>query len=151
MHFSSILPAALCLAASANAVALPETQGQGYSLEVKKNVTIIIYEWLADIAAVNKFVDTVGFTTDPKLISVMAAAAYPAAKNEGASNTIISSEVTLDATGEAASKALPAKFNIIGPAINDTIFHPENVKKNVAAVNAQRYAFLIRLCIGNIC
>jgi hypothetical protein len=143
MHFSTILPAALCLAASASAVALPENQSQEYSLEVKKNVTITIAEWLADIDVVNKFVDTVGNTTDPKLISVMAAVAYPAAMGEGTSNTIISEEVTLDATGEAASKALPAKFNIIGPAINDTIFHPENVKKNVAAVNGQRYGFCL--------
>ncbi|TVY60805.1 hypothetical protein LSUE1_G010219, partial [Lachnellula suecica] len=106
-----------------------------YTPETRANVTLTIYEWLADIAAVNYFVDHAPSSSDP---SALARAAFPAAQNEATSNTILSERVKLDAKGEAASLALPAGFAIIGPAINDTIYHPENVRKNVAAVNGQR-------------
>lgn len=134
MHFTTLLPL-VSLAASTLATPL---ESRDYSPATKANVTAQIFEWLSDIDRVNFFVDTVLLYNDPKIISAMAAAALPAAMNEGTSNTIISKEVVLDASGEAASKALPPKFDVIGPAINDTIYQPENVRRNVAAVNGQR-------------
>lgn len=139
MHFSTIVPTALCLATSTLASPFASSGKHEYSPTVKANVTATIYEWLSDIERVNFFVDTVTKETDFKIISSMAAAALPAAMNEGTSNSILLSEVALDASGEAASKALPASFSIIGPAINDTIYQPQNVKKKVAAVNGQRW------------
>lgn len=68
----------------------------------------------------------------------MAKIAFAAAQEESTSNTVLLSEVKLDAKGEAASKALVPGFNVIGPAINDTIYQPQNVKRNVDIVNEQR-------------
>jgi hypothetical protein len=108
---------------------------------VKANVTAQISKWLGDIESVNNFVDTVGSVTDPVVISSMAATAFVAAQDEGASNTILQQDVTLDASGQAAAKALLGQFNIIGPAINDTIFNPGNVQKNLNAINGARYSY----------
>jgi intracellular sulfur oxidation DsrE/DsrF family protein len=153
MQFSMILPIALCLAAStlANPLALPKNHhggagagaATGVSAQVKANVSAQIDKWLGDIETVNNFVDTVGSVTDLAVISSMAATAFIAAQNEGASNTILRQDVTLDACGAAAAQALVGKFNIIGPAINDTISNPGNLQKNLDAINGARYSYLI--------
>ncbi|KAH8588344.1 hypothetical protein B0O99DRAFT_693627 [Bisporella sp. PMI_857] len=157
MQFSAVLPIAFYLITAiwANPLVLHEKhmaggrQGAGAAAgagnatgrvcaEVKANVTAQISKWLGDIESVNKFVDTVGSVTDLEVISSMAATAFVAAQDEGASNTILQQDVTLDASGQAAAKALLGQFNIIGPAINDTIFNPGNVKKNLNAINGAR-------------
>ncbi|KAF8848923.1 hypothetical protein BDZ45DRAFT_680901 [Acephala macrosclerotiorum] len=149
MQFSTILPIAFSLVAStlANPMALAENHhgraGAGASTnvvspQVKANVSAQIDKWLSDIESVNTFVDTVGSVTDPAIVSSMAATAFVAAQNEGASNTILQQDVTLDASGQAAAQALIGKFNIIGPAINDTIFNPGNLQKNLDAINGAR-------------
>jgi hypothetical protein len=165
MQFSTILPIVFCLAAStlANPMALPKKNhcGDGagagpgaatgvVSAQVKANVSAQIDKWLGDIKSVNTFVDTVGSVTDPAVISSMAATAFVAAQNEGVSNTVLQQDVTLDASGLAAAQALIGQFNIIGPAINDTIFNPGNVQKNLDAINGARYSYLIWLCIENL-
>jgi hypothetical protein len=144
MQFSTILPIAFSLVAFtlANPVALPENRRGVVSAQLKASVLAQINEWLSDIKSVNTFVDTVGSVTNPATISSMAATAFVAAQNEGASNTILQQDVTLDACGKAAAEALVGKFNIIGPAINDTIFNPGNVQKNLAAINGARYYYL---------
>jgi len=142
MHFSTLLP--LCLAAStlANPVANadPKKNGKAAAVpeDVKANVTGQINQWLKDISTVNNFVDSVGLSNDETVIKAMAGVAFKAAQDEGVSNTVLSQAVTLDAKGKAASQALLAQFNIIGPAINDTITNPQNFKKNVDAINGAR-------------
>ena len=141
MHSSTIITITSYFAISAIAAALPHgpsAAAGGVSPQVKANVTATIYKWLSDIEVVNNFVDTASSSEDPKTISSQAAVAFVAAMDEGASNTILHQEVMLDASGEVAYQALMPKFAIIGPAINDTIYHPENLAKNVAAVNAAR-------------
>jgi len=153
MQFSTILPIAFSLMAStlANPMALPENRhgraGAGaatqvVSAQVKANVSAQIDKWLSDIKSVNNFVDTVGSITNPAIISSMAATAFVAAQDEGASNTILQQDVTLDASGQAAAQALVGQFNIIGPAINDTISNPGNLQKNLDAINGARYCYL---------
>jgi hypothetical protein len=137
--YLSALSLALCLAASAGATPTPTPASSDYSAQVKHNVTVTIAQWQSDINTVNTFVDTVlSFKNDPSEVSRLATIAFRAAQNEGTSNTILSSEVKLDASGKAASEALLPKFNIIGPAINDTIYKPQDVQKNVNKVNAER-------------
>jgi len=150
MQFSTILPIAFFLAASplANPMAFPgqkhhDAAGAGAAAgvvcaQVKANVSAQIDKWLSDIESVNTFVDTIGSVTDPAVISSMAATAFVAAQDEGASNTILQQDVTLDASGKAAAQALVGQFNIIGPAINDTIFNPGNLQKNLDAINGAR-------------
>jgi hypothetical protein len=145
MQFSTILPIAFSLVAFtlANPMALPEKRQDGVVCEqVKSNVSAQIDKWLSDIESVNIFVDTVGSVTNPAIISSMAATAFVAAQNEGASNTILQQDVKLDASGQAAAQALVGKFNIIGPAINDTISNPGNLQKNLDAINGARYYYL---------
>ena len=141
MQFSTILHITFCLAAStlANPMALPEV----VPAQVKANVSAQIDKWLSDIESVNNFVDTVRNVTNPAVISSMAATAFVAAQNEGASNIILQKDVKLDACGQAAAQALVGKFNIIGPAINDTISNPGNLQKNLNAINGARYGHLI--------
>ncbi|KAH8750987.1 hypothetical protein BGZ57DRAFT_834207 [Hyaloscypha finlandica] len=147
MQFSTILPIVFCLAASTFANPTPKKQHCGagpgaatgvVSAQVKANVSAQIDKWLGDIKSVNTFVDTVGSVTDPAVISSMAATAFVAAQNEGVSNTVLQQDVTLDASGLAAAQALIGQFNIIGPAINDTIFNPDNLQKNLDAINGAR-------------
>jgi hypothetical protein len=135
----------------ANPMTLPENRHSGagagtaaevVSAQVKANVSAQIDKWLSDIKSVNNFVDTIGSITNPATISSMAATAFVAAQNEGASNTILQQDVTLDASGQAAAQALVGKFNIIGPAINDTISNPGNLQKNLDAINGARYCYL---------
>ena len=149
MQFFSIILFAFTLEASALAtpMALPENRHGGagagagakvVSPQVKANVSAQIDKWLSDIEAVNTFVDTVGSVTNPATISSMAATAFVAAQNEGASNTILQQDVKLDASGQAAAQALIGQFNIIGPAINDTISNPGNLQENLDAINGAR-------------
>ena len=140
MQFSTILYITFCLAAST--LAKHMAFHEGVSAEVKANVSAQIDKWLSDIESVNTFVDTVGSVTNPAIISSMAATAFVAAQNEGASNTILQQDVKLDASGQAAAQALVGKFNIIGPAINDTISNPGNLQKNLDAINGARYYYL---------
>eukprot|EP00918_Siedleckia_nematoides_P055180 GHVU01120358.1.p1 GENE.GHVU01120358.1~~GHVU01120358.1.p1 ORF type:complete len:179 (+),score=24.68 GHVU01120358.1:68-604(+) len=136
MQFSVILSLTLGLAASTLANPLSDK----YSTQVKRNVTEQIQIWQNAIDTVNTFVDTVLLVTDPAEVSRMAATAFAAAQNEQTSNAILSGEITLDASGEAASKALIPQFGVIGPAINETIYQPQNVQKNVDTINKQRCA-----------
>jgi hypothetical protein len=138
MQISKTLFVATALVASALANPMPSSTAQ-YSAATKQNVTEQIALWQAAIDTVNNFVDTVLlFASDPSEVSNMAKVAFAAAQEESSSNTILSSEVKLDAKGEAASKELVPGFNVIGPAINNTIYQPQNVKKNVDTVNGER-------------
>ncbi|KUJ18912.1 uncharacterized protein LY89DRAFT_732451 [Mollisia scopiformis] len=140
MQYLKTLIIPLGLAASTLAKPFP-ISSDGYSASVKKNVTEQIAIWQSAIDTVNNFVDTVLiFANDSTEVSKMAVVAFAAAQEESSSNTILSDEVQIDASGEAASKALVPGFNIIGPAINDTIYQPQNVKKNVDTVNEERCA-----------
>ena len=118
------------------------------SPQLKANVSAQIDKWLRDIESVNNFIDTISSITNPVVISSMAATAFIAAQNEGASNTILQQDVKLDASGQAAAQALIGKFSIIGPAFNDTISNPGNLQKNLDAINGARYSYLIWSYIG---
>lgn len=113
-------------------------RAKAISPEVKANVSATINQWLSDIQAVNTFVDTVRSCENPTAISSQAADAFKAAQNEGVSNSILQQDVTLDNSGKTAAQALLAQFNIIGPAINDTIFNPNNLNRNLDAINGAR-------------
>ena len=115
---------------------------------MKANVSAQIDKWLRDIESVNNFIDTISSITNPVVISSMAATAFIAVQNEGASNTILQQDVKLDASGQAAAQALIGKFSIIGPAFNDTISNPGNLQKNLDAINGARYSYLIWSYIG---
>lgn len=104
----------------------------------QQKVAGTIQNWLNDIAAVNNFVDTAGQLQNNQDISDAAAQAFVAAQDEGTSNTDLGNDVQLDASGLAASQALLDQFNIIGPAINDTITNPQNLQKNLDAINGAR-------------
>lgn len=112
--------------------------GNGVSAAVKKNVTTTVMQWLNDIKTVNTFVDTAGNLTDPAAISQAATTAFGAAQGEGNSLNILLGEVTLDAAGQTAADELPAQFNKIGPAINDTIANPQNLAQNLKIVDDAR-------------
>lgn len=105
---------------------------------VQQSVAGTIQNWLNDIAAVNDFVDTAGQLQSDQDISDAAAQAFVAAQDEGTSNTDLGNDVQLDASGLAASQALLDQFNIIGPAINDTITNPQNLLQNLDAINGAR-------------
>ena len=96
MQFSTIFPIALCLAVSAlsNLVALPEKYHRGVgsgprtkevSPQLKASVSAQIDKWLRDIESVNNFIGTISSITNPAVISSLAATAFVAAQNEGAS------------------------------------------------------------------
>jgi hypothetical protein len=160
MQFSTVFAIAFCLTASAfaNPIATPEKQQFGTKIgaakaicpQVRANVSATIDQWLSDIEVVNNFVDTINSTDSHAVISAAAATAFIAAQNEGASNSILQQDVTLDASGSAAAQALISKFNIIGPAINDTISNPGNLQKNLDAINGARYGCLSSTCISEI-
>lgn len=105
----------------------------------QQQVSSTIQKWLSDIATVNNFVDTASQLTDAKQISDFAAQTFVAAQDEGASNTALQQAVQLDASGLSAAQDLLNQFNIIGPAINDTISNPQNLQKNLDAINGARY------------
>ena len=159
MQFSTILLIAFCTVASvlSGAMELPKKYHGGAgarpatktkSPQVKANVSAQIDKWLRDIESVSSFVDTFSSIANPKIISSMAATAFAVAQNEGASNAVLQQDVKLDASGRAAAQVLIGKFNIIGPAINDTITNPGNPQKNLHAINSARYSYLIWLYIG---
>ncbi|KAK2052448.1 hypothetical protein LY76DRAFT_598587 [Colletotrichum caudatum] len=97
-----------------------------------------INQWLGDIQTVNNFVDTAGQLKSNAEISNAAATAFVAAQNEGDSSNALQADVKLDATGQAAAQALINQFNIIGPAINDTVANPQNLQANLAKINGAR-------------
>lgn len=111
---------------------------QAVSAATQQQVSDTIQKWLSDIATVNNFVDTAGAMTDAKQISNFAAQTFVAAQDEGTSNTALQKDVQLDASGLSAAQDLLNQFNIIGPAINDTITNPQNLQKNLAAINGAR-------------
>lgn len=156
MWFSTVFTIIFCLTTSTltNSMVMHKGYGNGgesvsssttgtVSAQLKAKVAATIDQWLNDINTVNNFVDTVGKVPDSEQISCMASEAFVAAQNEGTSNTDLQNDVTLDASGQAAAKALLGQFNIIGPAINDTIFNPGNLQKNLDAINGARYGYLI--------
>lgn len=104
-----------------------------------QQVTTSIEKWLQDIQAVNTFVDTAGGLQSAQEISAAASTAFVAAQDEGTQNDALQKLVQLDASGLSAAQDLLNQFNIIGPAINDTISNPQNVQKNIAAINGARY------------
>lgn len=104
-----------------------------------QQVTASIDKWLQDIQAVNNFVDTAGSLQSAQEISAAASTAFVAAQDEGTQNDALQKLVQLDASGLSAAQDLQNQFKIIGPAINDTISNPQNVQKNIAAINGARY------------
>ena len=135
-----------------NSAALPEEHtgavGTGQatkeiSPQLRANVSGQINKWLRDIESVNNFVDIVSSITNLTVISSMATTAFESAQNEGVSNAILQQDVQLDTSGQAAAQALIRKFNIIGPAINDTISNPSNLQNNLHTINGARYIYLI--------
>lgn len=128
--------------AAAGAAAANGSAAQAVSAATQQQVAGTIQQWLADIATVNNFVDTAGQMTDAQQISQFAAATLVAAQDEGTSNTALQQAVQLDASGLSAAQDLLNQFNIIGPAINDTVTNPQNLQKNLAAINAARYVEL---------
>ncbi|KAK8057924.1 hypothetical protein PG996_011861 [Apiospora saccharicola] len=156
MHFSTVTSSALyalvmagvvvgaprnmhqaAAAAKGNGTANAGTGAGANANAVKVQDTITA--WQNAIKGVNTFVDNVLKEKDPKVVSSMAATAFKSAQVEGDSNTALQADVkNLDASGTQAAQALLAQFNIIGPAINDTIANPQNVVKNVGAINGAR-------------
>lgn len=125
-------------AAGAAAAAGNNNANANVDAATQQKVAGTIQNWLNDIAAVNNFVDTAGQLQNNQDISDAAAQAFVAAQDEGTSNTDLGNDVQLDASGLAASQALQDQFNIIGPAINDTITNPQNLQKNLDAINGAR-------------
>lgn len=96
-------------------------------------------KWLQDIKDVNTFVDTALSLKSNQEISDAAATAFIAAQDEGTQNDFLAGAVQLDSIGALANKDLANQFGIIGPAINDTISNPQNLQKNLDAINGARY------------
>lgn len=103
-----------------------------------KAVTAAIESWLKDIQGVNKFVDSAATLKTDAEITAAATAALKFAENEGVQNDALAKLVKLDEAGVTANKALAAQFEIIGPAIKDTIANPKNLQKNLDAINKAR-------------
>lgn len=124
-------------AAAANSSAAGQATA-AVSAQTQQQVADTIQKWLTDIATVNNFVDTAGQLTDAQQISDFAAQTLVAAQDEGTSNDALQKAVQLDASGLSAAQDLLNQFNIIGPAINDTVTNPQNLQKNLAAINGAR-------------
>lgn len=134
--------AALALVLAAIAVAKPmpaKGKGNNNKAAVAQQVSDAIDKWLQDIQAVNDFVDTAGQLDNNQDISDAAATALVAAQDEGVENDNLQKLVDLDASGLAAATDLLNQFNIIGPAIQDTVDNPQNLQKNLDAINGARY------------
>lgn len=148
----------LALAAVALAKPMPAKGGKAgagagagaVNAAVAQQVSTDINKWLADIQAVNTFVDTAGTLQSDQEISNAAATAFVAAQDEGTQNDNLAKAVKLDSLGLAANKDLASQFAIIGPAINDTITNPQNLQKNLDAINGARYVYpsLLRFIIA---
>lgn len=106
-----------------------------------QQVSSAIDSWLQDIKDVNTFVDTAANLKNAQDISDAAATAFVAAQDEGTQNDNLAKLANLDASGLAANQDLLNQFNIIGPAINDTISNPQNLQKNLDAINGARYDY----------
>lgn len=140
--------AALTLALAAIAVAKPmPAKGAGKASAGKasnkaalaQQVQDNVDQWLQDIKDVNTFVDTALNLKSDQEISDAATTAFAAAQDEGTQNDNLAGAVQLDSLGALANKDLANQFGIIGPAINDTIFNPQNLQKNLDAINGARY------------
>lgn len=135
--------AALTLALAAIAAAKPmPAKGKASAAAGAKNAQAVsdsINSWLQDIKDVNTFVDTAANLKNAQDISDAAATAFVAAQDEGTQNDNLAKLAKLDASGLAANQDLANQFNIIGPAINDTISNPQNLQKNLDAINGARY------------
>lgn len=107
--------------------------------DTAQDVTDAINKWLDDIKAVNDFVDTAGQLDNDQDIIDAATTALAAAQDEGVENDALAGLVDLDASGLAANTDLLNQFNIIGPAIQDTVDNPQNLQKNLDAINGARY------------
>lgn len=125
---------ALTLALAALTMASPRPAAKGSP----QDVSAAIDKWLQDIKAVNKFVDTAGGLKSDADITNAAKTALKAAMDEGTQNDALASLTTLDSAGAAANKDLAGQFNIIGPAIKDTTTNPQNLQKNLNAINGAR-------------
>lgn len=106
--------------------------------DTAQQVTDAINTWLDDIKAVNTFVDTAGQLDNDQDIIDAATTALAAAQDEGVENDALAGLVDLDASGLAANQDLLNQFNIIGPAIQDTVDNPQNLQKNLDAINGAR-------------
>lgn len=111
----------------------------GSKAAVAQQVQDNVNQWLQDIKDVNTFVDTALTLKSNQEISDAAATAFTAAQDEGTQNDNLAGAVQLDSIGALANKDLANQFGIIGPAINDTIFNPQNLQKNLDAINGARY------------
>lgn len=132
---------------NATATATATAMANGTTTQQQQQVTAAIDAWLRDIQAVNTFVDTAGAlgADQPQAVSDAAATALVAAKDEGTQNDALAALVALDASGRAAAADLANQFGIIGPAIEDTVANPQNVQKNLDAINGARYVSLLVL------
>lgn len=124
-------------AAGGNAAAA-KAGGNANAAANAQQVSDDINKWLQDIQAVNDFVDTAGNLKSNQEISDAAATAFVAAQDEGTQNDNLQKLTQLDASGLAAATDLLNQFGIIGPAINDTISNPQNLQKNLDAINGAR-------------
>lgn len=132
--------AALTLALAAIVAAKPAKGGKASSkAALAQQVQDNVDQWLQDIKDVNTFVDTALNLKSDQEISDAAATAFTAAQDEGTQNDNLAGAVQLDSLGALANKDLANQFGIIGPAINDTIFNPQNLQKNLDAINGARY------------
>lgn len=144
--------AALTLALAAMAMAKPmpakgakgaaNGQASGNKASAAANAQQVqdnVNQWLQDIKDVNTFVDTAAGLQSDQEISDAAKTAFVAAQDEGTQNDNLAAAVKLDSLGALANKDLANQFGIIGPAINDTIFNPQNLQKNLDAINGARY------------
>lgn len=128
--------AAIVLALAATSLAKPvRTKTANKNAQ---DVSDSINTWLQDIKDVNTFVDTAASLKNDNDISAAAATALVAAQDEGVQNTALAGLATLDASGLSANADLLNQFNIIGPAIQDTVDNPQNLQKNLDAINAAR-------------
>lgn len=130
----------LALAAIVAAKPMPAKGGKASSkAALAQQVQDNVNQWLQDIKDVNTFVDTALNLKSNQEISDAAATAFTAAQDEGTQNDNLAGAVQLDSLGALANKDLANQFGIIGPAINDTIFNPQNLQKNLDAINGARY------------
>lgn len=130
----------LALAAIVAAKPMPAKGGKASSkAALAQQVQDNVNSWLQDIKDVNTFVDTALTLKSDQEISDAAATAFTAAQDEGTQNDNLAGAVKLDSLGALANKDLANQFGIIGPAINDTIFNPQNLQKNLDAINGARY------------
>ncbi|KAJ4425187.1 hypothetical protein N0V82_000242 [Gnomoniopsis sp. IMI 355080] len=143
MKYAAALTLALAAIAVANPMPAKGASGQASgnkasAAALAQQVQDNVNQWLQDIKDVNTFVDTAAGLNSDQEISDAAKTAFVAAQDEGTQNDNLAAAVKLDSIGALANKDLANQFNIIGPAINDTIFNPQNLQKNLDAINGAR-------------